>query len=784
MAPAAAAAPLTDLCPPAPQCGRFHHLAAFDPSRRSCRARLEEHNRRRRELVRLSAGAGAPGKASGGGGWSTGPEGDHDSAADSGHGTSSVSGLPDTPAGSEGLGPGPARGGPALGLTAQEALADWAAGNAFNPGDDAAPFGVAHFGDHHALPLPLAPSGAGLQGDEDELPSLPELTAAHAYGLHAIDQLYGQRMPAPGPPHAAGRAPPPPSPAPPLEWVSANVPLFGGAYDAPEYLSSAPRSSFPLLPLLPLAGAYEPPDRVVRLAFKMFDATPAALPPSLRAQMEGLVRGGPLSSAGYVRPGCVHLTIDLRLPEREAAELEARPTADLAAEAIRRGALGAAGLAPLLVQSGGAVEVARRGRVLGQVALEGAAAPELSALLPCCVAVEEGGAASLQLHGRNVGRAGDLVLCRQQGAHAAAAAPQLALHLRSAQPPSLPLRPLRTRPAHPLTAGRYLTVDMLNDEAWAVEEAQGGDRDPPAPPLDWDAGSVRGVLDAAERQSVASSVEAGWPRSAPFSVEILGLRCGGAEVEVQCGGVLTAARPLLVLPDAAAAAEVRALAARAPERSSTDSLLRDAGVVVGHLHGGARAPAALVAALAARTAAFALVQRCPALALVLLPGALEAGQSAEEVAASLAGHWREARPAAESREAVERWVAAHCGTGGPGPPPAVVTPRGESAGRSPRAPAKAPPSPLFERAPAPKAGAAKGAGAGARAQEERDEYSASRTQTIEWQVRLRCHQAGERWGLWGPGERWGVGVGVGAAALVCGVAVLLARAEAGGLDGW
>ena len=43
------------------QCGRFHDLTSFDGDKRSCRARLQRHNARRRKKPGEGADAAAPG---------------------------------------------------------------------------------------------------------------------------------------------------------------------------------------------------------------------------------------------------------------------------------------------------------------------------------------------------------------------------------------------------------------------------------------------------------------------------------------------------------------------------------------------------------------------------------------------------------------------------------------------------------------------------------------------------------------------------------------------------
>ncbi len=55
---------------------------------------------------------------------------------------------------------------------------------------------------------------------------------------------------------------------------------------------------------------YNPQHFVSRLSLKLFNSTPADLPEDLRAQLTGWLKCAPAGAEGYMRPGCVHLTLD------------------------------------------------------------------------------------------------------------------------------------------------------------------------------------------------------------------------------------------------------------------------------------------------------------------------------------------------------------------------------------------------------------------------------------------------------------------------------------------
>ena len=135
----------------------------------------------------------------------------------------------------------------------------------------------------------------------------------------------------------------------------------------------------------------------------------------------------------------------------------------------------------------------------------------------------------------------------------------------------------------------------------------------------------------------------------------VGLAPGCAELEVQAGNLLSAPRPLLVLPDAAAAAEVNALAAAAPvtpaATAAMDAFLREVGLVVSWTHRDVAAAAAAasgcparpyppallrrVASTARQLAVVAAARGCAALTALLLEGACADGSSAAEAAAAM-----------------------------------------------------------------------------------------------------------------------------------------------------
>ncbi len=62
---------------------------------------------------------------------------------------------------------------------------------------------------------------------------------------------------------------------------------------------------------LPAAAAYQANSLVVRLSVKLFNCTPGDLPQGLRDQLCNWLCATPAGAEGYIRPGCLHLTMQV-----------------------------------------------------------------------------------------------------------------------------------------------------------------------------------------------------------------------------------------------------------------------------------------------------------------------------------------------------------------------------------------------------------------------------------------------------------------------------------------
>ncbi len=71
---------------------------------------------------------------------------------------------------------------------------------------------------------------------------------------------------------------------------------------------------------LPAAAVYQASSLVVRLSVKLFNCTPGDLPQGLREQLCNWLCATPAGAEGYIRPGCLHLTMQVLGPSYAAAE--------------------------------------------------------------------------------------------------------------------------------------------------------------------------------------------------------------------------------------------------------------------------------------------------------------------------------------------------------------------------------------------------------------------------------------------------------------------------------
>ena len=159
-----------------------------------------------------------------------------------------------------------------------------------------------HEGVTGAMPwsVPLPATGAGhpqqqgqeLQSSLEQTLALMGMQPAPANSTGPSAAHAAQASPAVGPPHAqlsmAGDA------------AQAQLSIAAGASGAQ-----------------PQQHSYEGSNFVTRLSVKVFNCTPQQLPEGLRGMLTGWLNSTPAAAECYIRPGCVHLTMQASTPEAE-----------------------------------------------------------------------------------------------------------------------------------------------------------------------------------------------------------------------------------------------------------------------------------------------------------------------------------------------------------------------------------------------------------------------------------------------------------------------------------
>ncbi len=107
-------------------------------------------------------------------------------------------------------------------------------------------------------------------------------------------------------------------------WNSASV-TYGPAGHTQFSSQTAAPTSYSNLP----QQAYAATTSAMRLSIKLFNCTPAQLPGSLHETVTGWLGSTPAGLEGYIRPGCVHLTVQATMPTRQAEGAAASTAPDV-----------------------------------------------------------------------------------------------------------------------------------------------------------------------------------------------------------------------------------------------------------------------------------------------------------------------------------------------------------------------------------------------------------------------------------------------------------------------
>ena len=328
------------------------------------------------------------------------------------------------------------------------------------------------------------------------------------------------------------------------------IPHGAASISPPQLHSYASNVSQPSLPL----GAqninrmsYVPESQLVRISIKLFGCEPSDLDPGVREDLESLIRTDADQLEAYVRPGCAHVTLDVRLPagRRPPKASDAVSIADVLLQRNASGEITTRALAPFLVQVGNEVAVGLGPSTSSNVPMRTVVrhSAELGALMPELLPPEPrvvvaGHRTTVTLRGRGLSKQSDLPMCRQHGSN--------------------------------------VTLDVLGSSENPIGVAEN------AAAADDDDGEVAAEMESRPSKLLQGDFE--W-----VDVRPLGLVPGCAEFEVEQGTLLSHAVPLLVLPDSedgrAAAAEVGS-GLKSSSRVNLDNeyqFLRDVGIVLHYL---------------------------------------------------------------------------------------------------------------------------------------------------------------------------------------------------------
>jgi SBP domain len=343
----------------------------------------------------------------------------------------------------------------------------------------------------------------------------------------------------------------------------------------------------------PALVGYSVDNSMLRLSIKLFNCTPDMLAPQVKSELTSLLRVAEQSLVeGYIRPGCMHVTLSVRVPTHavsisndingsvDGSDTNGAVRGHLVAAVERlldSTVLTSEAKDCIVVQLHDELVVVKQNRVMAAIDMGKSMGliPHIAAVRPLAVlaAANGMGRTAVMLAGRRLNGPSSLIMCRQ--------------------------------------GGRNLAIELPDDE---------GDDE------NTDTLAVGQVI----------------------NIGVLGIAAGCAEFEVQVGSFLGPAKPLVALPDAACVEEVRQLENLQngfANNLPVDSFLRDLGLVAQYLD---RENAeeedrpvptytpellATIQKIACKLVAAALSRKWIALTAYLLPATTAADQSKEDAVA-------------------------------------------------------------------------------------------------------------------------------------------------------
>lgn len=158
-------------------------------------------------------------------------------------------------------------------------------------------------------------------------------------------------------------------------------------------------------------------ERLTRMSLKVFNATPDQLMPNVRQEIENLLRVSATVLEGYIRPGCVHVTIDARVSAGAPGVAAGGELLQAMQNILDRDALGPEASDDMLVQTGGELIVVKKRRVVAVINTVQSASvmPNITSVRPLAVAATSGRRTPALLVGERIAADGAVVMCRQGG---------------------------------------------------------------------------------------------------------------------------------------------------------------------------------------------------------------------------------------------------------------------------------------------------------------------------------------------------------------------------------
>ncbi|KAL4859578.1 Teosinte glume architecture 1 [Chlorella vulgaris] len=277
-----------------------------------------------------------------------------------------------------------------------------------------------------AMPLP----SAGVLGGRAAMPTTPTTTEAD---MGAVPPYMAPQQPAFPAFGDAAAFPSGLQPPPPLPGVM-RVDLLGSGLrvDSPGSVRSS-ATAMDLGGLPPVPGsvldealnllsfdsaqvAYVPEEKLVRFSAKLFNCTPAQLPSDLKASLVNMLSCQ--SMEGYLRPGCVHLTVNALMGSEEHALLASSGVRAVVERLVARQPGAFWSEHAMLIQLGDKLVLVREGRVVHVLATGSSSLfPRLEALRPLAAAPDAAGCSEVAVWGYNLDKAEDTILARCKGAY-------------------------------------------------------------------------------------------------------------------------------------------------------------------------------------------------------------------------------------------------------------------------------------------------------------------------------------------------------------------------------